>query len=139
MGNTISNWYFRLAMCWLLVGVGLGLSMAASHNHSLFPAHAHMNLLGWVTMGVFAFFYRLWPAAGETKVARLQFWTYVPAHLVQMVSLTILLAGNAAIEPLVAASSVVVAIAVIMFVVNAWRHTGAPGAVKRPVAAAAAG
>jgi hypothetical protein len=125
MGN-LSNWYFRIGMLWLLTGIGFGIYMAASHDHSLFPAHAHMNLLGWVTMGIFAFFYRLWPAAGATKLARIQFWIYVPAHLVQMVSLVALLRGNAGIEPLVAVASIVVAIAVLMFVINAWKHTASP-------------
>ena len=138
--RNISNWYFRLGMCWLLAGIGLGIFMAASHDHSLFPAHAHMNLLGWVTMGIFAFFYRLWPAAGATKLARIQFWTYVPAHLVQMVSLAIMLGGRPGLEPLVAVASIVVAIAVIMFVVNAWKHTAAaPSAVASPIGTAAAG
>src|SRR5438105_14316362 len=101
MGSNLSNWYFRVGMCWLVTGVAFGSCMAASHDHALFPAHAHMNLLGWVTMGVFAFFYRLWPAAGATKLARIQFWIYVPAHLVQMASLVVLLRGNPGIEPVV--------------------------------------
>lgn len=138
MGN-LSNWYFRIGMLWLLAGIGFGIYMAASHDHSLFPAHAHMNLLGWVTMGVFAFFYRLWPQAGTTKLARIQFWIYVPAHLVQMASLVVLLRGNAGIEPLVAAASIVVAIAVLTFVVNAWKFTASSASVAQPVGAAAAG
>ena len=139
MGGNLSNWYFRIGMLWLLAGIGLGIFMAASHDHALFPAHAHMNLLGWVTMGIFAFFYRLWPAAAATKLARIQFWIYVPAHFVQMASLIVLLRGNAAIEPLVAVASIAVAIAVIMFVVNAWKHTASPAALTQPVGTAAAG
>ena len=102
------------------------------------PTHAHMNLLGWVTMGVFAFFYRLWPAAGATKLARIQFWIYVPAHLVQMASLVVLLRGNPGIEPLVASASIVVAIAVLLFVANAWKHTASPATATQPVGTAAA-
>ena len=137
--SKLSNWYFRIGMCWLLAGITVGLVMAASHDHSVFPAHAHMNLLGWVSMGVFAFFYRLWPAAAATKLARIQFWVYVPAHFVQMVSLFILLKGNEGVEPLVAASSFVVAAAIIMFVVNAWKFTASPATTTQPVGTAAAG
>lgn len=138
MGNGISNWYFRIAMIWILVGVTLGIVMAGSHDHSLFPLHAHINLLGWVTMSLFAFFYRLWPAATATKLARVQFWTYVPAHFVQMVTLFILLRGNAAIEPVLAIASIVVGVAFLLFVVNAWKFTSSPAVAAQPVGTAAA-
>jgi len=138
--NNLSNWYFRLAMCWILVGIALGIVMAATHDHTLFPAHAHINLLGWVTMGIFAFFYRLWPAAAATKLAKIQFWIYAPAHFVQMVTLTMLLRGSAAIEPVLAIASMVVGVAFLMFVVNAWKFTAAPAAAAtQPVGTTAAG
>jgi len=138
MGNNLANWYFRIAMVWILVGVTLGIGMAATHDHSLFPAHAHINLLGWVSMGIFAFFYRLWPHAAATKLAKIQFWTYVPAHVVQMIALVILLRGNAGIEPVLAIASIVVGAAFVMFVVNAWKFTvsSAPSAQAAGVATA---
>jgi hypothetical protein len=138
MGN-LSNWYFRIGMCWIIAGVTLGNIMGASGDHSLFPLHAHMNLLGWVTMGIFAFFYRLWPAAAGTRLARVQFWIYVPAHFVQMVLLFILLRGNAGIEPALGMLSVLVAVAILLFVINAWKFTGSPSAATQPVGTAAAG
>ena len=61
--SNISNWFFRLAIAYLISGVTLGIIMGASGDHSLFPLHAHLNLLGWVTMMLFAFFYRTFPAA----------------------------------------------------------------------------
>jgi hypothetical protein len=134
----ISNWFFRLAVLWLLAGITLGLFMAASHDHSAFPAHAHMNLLGWVSMGIFAIFYRLWPTAAASKLAKVHFWVYVPAHFVQMVTLFLLVRGNAAIEPVLAVASFVVAGAIVVFAVNLWKHTGAAAGVAQPVGTAAA-
>jgi hypothetical protein len=134
----ISNWFFRLAVCYLVAGVSLGLFMAASHDHSMFPAHAHLNLLGWVSMGLFAIFYRLWPAAAASKLAKVHFWLYVPAHFVQMVTLFMLVRGNAAIEPLLAAASFAVAAAIVVFAVNLWKHTGATATASQPIGTAAA-
>ena len=31
----------------------MGIGMAASQNHSIMPAHAHLNLLGWVSLFLF--------------------------------------------------------------------------------------
>ena len=70
----VSNWFFRLAVISALVGVSWGVWMGASHQHITSAAHAHLNLLGWVSMAIFGFFYRAFPAAGAGWLAR--------AHLV---------------------------------------------------------
>jgi hypothetical protein len=135
----VSNWFIRTAVLYLMAGVALGLFMAASHDHSMFPAHAHLNLLGWVSMAIFACFYRLWPAAAATKLAKVHFWLYVPAHFVQMVSLFILLRGVEAIEPLLAIASFAVAGGIAVFAVNLWRHTASAAATAaQPIGTAAA-
>lgn len=134
----ISNWFFRLAVCWLLAGVTLGLVMAASHDHSAFPAHAHMNLLGWVSMSIFAVFYRLFPAAAASKLARVHFWIYVPANFVQIVTLFMLLRGNASIEPVLAAASFAVAAGIIVFAVILWKNTTSPATSGQTAGTAAA-
>lgn len=44
--------WLRLAAVYFAVGVILGVLMGASGDHSLFPLHAHINLLGWVSMAL---------------------------------------------------------------------------------------
>lgn len=121
----MSNWFLRLAVLSLIAGVGLGLYMAASHNHTMFPVHAHLNLLGWVTLALFGLFYRVVPAAGATTLAKLHFWLYVPAYFVQMVLLALFFLGFAAVEPALAAASMLVGIAIVVFAVVLWKHTPA--------------
>ncbi len=135
--TNISNWFFRLAILYLLAGITLGLVMAGSHTYTMAPAHAHLNLLGWVTMSIFAAFYRLWPAAAASKLAKVHFWLYVPAHFVQMVTLFMLVRGNAAIEPVLAIASFAVAAGIIVFAVNLWRHTGSAASTATPAMGAA--
>jgi hypothetical protein len=128
--KSISNWFMRLAVAWFLVGVLAGIGMAASHNHSMFPVHAHINLLGWVTMTLFALFYRAWPEAAASGLARIHFWVYVPAHFVMMVTLAALYAGMLAIEPVLAIASVVVGVAVALFGFIVWKYTAAGAATS---------
>lgn len=123
MKNTASL-FMRLAVTWFVAGVTLGIVMAASHNHSMFPVHAHANLLGWVSMALFAAFYRLWPAAAASPLAKWHFWFYVPGHFVMMVTLAILYSGVPSIEPVLAAASVVVFAGILCFAVLAWKQTG---------------
>ena len=43
---------FRAAVIFGIAGMIMGIVMAASGNHSVIPAHAHLNLLGWVGLFV---------------------------------------------------------------------------------------
>ena len=122
------HWYLRLAVLYGIAGILLGLYMAGSGNHAMHPVHAHLNLLGWVTLALFGLFYRAWPAAAATKLAKAHFWLFVPAHFVQMVTLAMLYAGNGAIEPVVAAASFVVGAGFLCFAAVVWRTVGPTGA-----------
>ncbi len=123
--KSISQWFLRLSVLYLIAGVSLGIFMAASHDHSMSPVHAHLNLLGWVSMALFAMFYRAWPEAAASRLAKVHFWLYVPAHFVQMVALAALFRGVTAIEPLLGAVSSLVGIAILVFAFTVWKYTGA--------------
>jgi hypothetical protein len=127
--KNIDGLFMRLAVIWFLAGVAFGIGMAASHDHAMFPVHAHINLLGWVSMAIFAAFYRAWPRAAAAKLARWHFWLYVPAHFVMMVALALLYRGVGAIEPLLAVASIVVALGGLCFAVLVWQQT-APAATE---------
>jgi len=120
----MSNWFFRIAVLYIVAGVSLGIYMAASNDHSMHPVHAHLNLLGWVAMTLFGLFYRVIPGAAETKLAKAHFWIYVPAHFAQMVLLAMLYRGYTAVEPALGLFSVLVGVAFICFAIVVWRHTG---------------
>ncbi len=49
----IANLYFRTAIVFLILGISIGLHMSITGNHAATGAHAHANLLGWVTMAIF--------------------------------------------------------------------------------------
>lgn len=62
---------FMTAAAYALVGMGFGIVMAASQDHTLSTAHAHLNLLGWVSMAIYGLFYHTVPTAAETRLARI--------------------------------------------------------------------
>ena len=59
--------YFRIASLYLLAGVVMGIVMAASENVTLRPVHAHLNLLGWVSLALFGLFYTIYPNAADNR------------------------------------------------------------------------
>lgn len=67
----ISFYFMVLAVISVTLGMVWGIQMSATQNHTLSPAHAHLNLLGWVTMAIFAVYYHLVPAAAQGLLAKL--------------------------------------------------------------------
>jgi hypothetical protein len=110
--------WLKLAVLYLIAGVTLGIVMGASQNFTLRPVHAHINLLGWTTMGLAGLIYSVFPKAGQSRLAKVHFWLLNLAMPVMMVALSLLLMGNVAMEPLLAGSEIVGAIAIVVFAVN---------------------
>lgn len=62
--------FFATGVLAALIGMGWGIQMSASGNHTLSPAHAHLNLLGFVAFSIFGLFYHLMPVAAASKLAK---------------------------------------------------------------------
>ena len=120
----MGNRFLRLAVLYALIGVALGIVMAASHDYNLKPVHAHLNLLGWVSLALFGFWYRSVPASAENMLAKIHFWLYNIAFPIQMTTLVLYRMGNKSIEPVLALASMAVGIAFVCFAINLWKHTG---------------
>lgn len=65
----VSVAFFLVAALGGLAGMIWGSVMGATHDHSLAPAHAHLNLVGWVTLALMGGFYALVPRLAATKLA----------------------------------------------------------------------
>lgn len=116
----ISEYYFRTAILFLIVGIAIGIHMSISQNHNVIGAHAHINLLGWVTSAVFGGYYALNPAKASGRLPMIQYFVYVIGVVLMAVSLYLLLQGNTALEPLVAAGSLVTFAGVLLFAWIVW-------------------
>lgn len=66
--------FFIVAALCVTLGMVWGIQMSATHDHSLSPAHAHLNLVGWVTMGLFGLYYAVTPSASAGRMASIHFW-----------------------------------------------------------------
>jgi uncharacterized membrane protein len=55
----VSTAFFTIATLCGLAGMIWGSQMGASGDHTLHPAHAHLNLVGWVTLSIMGAFYAL--------------------------------------------------------------------------------
>jgi hypothetical protein len=123
--NPRSRAWFRLAVAYFAVGVMLGVAMGASGDHSLFPVHAHINLLGWVSMALFGLIGTAHPAITEGRVAAVQFWMHNVGVPVMLVALMLRIKGFQTAEPLIGIASIVVGCSVLLFAWLVFARIGA--------------
>jgi hypothetical protein len=62
--------FILLAVLCLIVGIGMGIAMGAAHDFQFTPVHAHLNLLGWVSLGLSGLIYRAYPALNTSWLAK---------------------------------------------------------------------
>lgn len=114
--------WIRMAALYLLVGVGLGIHMGKSHEFLLAPVHAHLNLLGWATMGLMGLLHHVFAKQLVNRIAVVQFWIHQLGTPIMLFSLALMLKGNTDLEPVVGIASVAVGVSVLLFVYNVVRN-----------------
>jgi len=111
----LAELYFKTAVIFFIIGISIGLKMAISEDHTVIGAHAHCNLLGWVSMALFGGYYALNPKKAERRIAVIQYYVYTLGVAIMVPALYMMLEGNMAMEPLVAVSSLIVFAGVLLF------------------------
>jgi hypothetical protein len=122
---SISRSFMVIASLYIILGVGIGMYMGGSNDHTLLPVHAHINLLGFVLPMVFGFTYHLFPAAGQSTLARAHFWLHQVGALILLVMLSLFLTGKigeSAMFPVAPLAELAILLGLISFAVNVFRH-----------------
>jgi hypothetical protein len=109
-----SSLSFPAAVLMVLAGMVWGIIMAVSQNHSAMPAHAHLNLLGWVSLFLFGLFYHLHPAIDRSRIALVQVGIWIVGTVVLTTGVGLLHTGHGG-EPLAIAGSFSVLAGMLLF------------------------
>src|SRR6516162_7176656 len=120
---TPSNLCFRAAMLLVLAGMLWGLQMAITDDHSAFPAHAHLNLLGFVALFLFGIYYRLNPEVEASRLALPQVWIWIVSTVVVAIGVGSVHTGHAAGDPITAVGSFAIFADAILFTWLVFRAT----------------
>lgn len=113
------------ALC-VVAGMIWGIIMAASNDHAMMPAHAHLNLMGWATLSLMGAFYALTGKGG--RLGWLNYSLSTLGVLISIPSLAMLLAGNAAAEKGTIIGAVLALLGMLTFtfvVLLSWRDAKA--------------
>lgn len=115
------SWFFRAAVVYGLIAMALGIHMAASGDHVQMPTHAHLNLVGWVTIFLFGVFLKLHPGANG-RLSMAIWWIANAGMIVMAVGLYIIFSGDLATgEPFATIGSILTILAMAIFAVVVFR------------------
>ncbi len=106
---------FRSAVLILVAGVIWGIAMGISEDHSTFSAHAHLNLLGWVSLFLFGIYYHLHPSLDSNRLASMQVWIWIAATIVFSIGVALVNSGRTVGDTIAAASSLVILADTLLF------------------------
>ncbi len=108
----------KIAVVYLVIGGSLGLGMGITQKFALAPVHAHLVLVGWASLALAGLIYHVYPAASTTRLARIHFWLHNLGLPVFMAGLALVLSGNEAVIPVLAAAATVVLVGLFVFAAN---------------------
>jgi len=124
-----SSLSFQAAVLFVLAGMVWGLQMAISNDHSAFPAHAHLNLVGFVSLFLFGFYYRMHPSLDQSRAAFAQVWIWIVGTIIMVIGVALVHTGHAGGDPIAAIGSIIVLVGMLTFgwlLFRAERQMGSP-------------
>lgn len=80
LGGTVMNRtkiLLRMAALYSVVGIFLGSHMAGAGNYLFRAIHAHILVVGWLSIFAFAIFYALFAIPKSSKLAVVHVWTAI--------------------------------------------------------------
>lgn len=116
-------YFLTAAVLQALAGMGLGIFMGISGDYTLAPAHAHNNLLGWVSMAIFGLYYAVAGEVAAKRPASIHFWLALVANLVFPVGIGLVITGNG--ETLSVVGSLLEVLSMLLFGGIVWTNRAA--------------
>ena len=113
------------SLAYVAVGMALGIFMAASHDHAQHVTHAHILLVGFVVSFIYAVIHKLWLGGQTSRLATLQFIAHQAGAVAMVTGLFLLYGGilrPEKIEPVLAASTIVVFVAALLMILMALKN-----------------
>ncbi len=109
--------YVSTALGYAILGLALGIFMAAFKDHGQLVTHAHIMLLGFVVSFIYGLCHKLWLHNISTRLATVQFYLHQLGSAALLLGLFLLYGDFVAAEvldPLLAIASIIVLIGLIL-------------------------
>lgn len=112
----------RTALACLVVGIAMGLYMGGAKDFRLAHVHVHVNVLGWLTLGVVGLLYLSRPELALGWMPKAHYWLHLIGLIVFMGGFAwSVLSGEFRVLP-VAVGSTTVGLGVLLLAVHVFRR-----------------
>ncbi|WP_298257339.1 hypothetical protein [Bradyrhizobium sp.] len=115
----------RTATMILVIGMIWGIEMGIRQSFAMAPAHAHLNLVGGVLLFVFGLYYKHFPTAGGSALAKWQGWLHITGSILFPLGIALVLAKGEAFIALPIIGSLIVLLAIALFALIVFRTSRA--------------
>ena len=112
--------FFLTAVLCVSIGMGWGIQMSASKDHSLYGAHAHLNLVGWATMGLFGLYYAVTPQAAQGILPKIHYALALSGVILMVIGIVFVLTERSEI-PVVIGSILTIG-SMLVFLYTVFRN-----------------
>ena len=116
----IGFYFFIAGVLCITIGMFWGIQMSITEDHTMSGAHAHLNLVGWVTMGLFSLYYTLTPSAAASGLAKIHLAIAIAGVVVMVPGIVIALKQGG--HGMAAAGSMLTAASMLVFLYTVFRH-----------------
>jgi hypothetical protein len=124
----LSNRLIHTAVAFFVVGVALGTAMGATQDFRLIHVHAHINLLGWVALGLAGLLYAVHPHLARGWLAHAHYWLHTIGLVLFMGAFAWgVLTGHKPIAAIASGASMV-SLGVLLFAINVFTQLRAAAA-----------
>jgi len=109
--------YVMTALGYAIVGVALGIHMAATSNYGQMVTHAHILLVGFVLSFIYGVCHKLWLNEPSAKLSKIQYYLHQLGVLGLVVSFFLIYGGfveRITVAALLAVSSIAVFVGLVM-------------------------
>ncbi|MCA0855494.1 hypothetical protein [Phaeobacter italicus] len=118
--KSIASMFFAIGAVFALVGMIWGIQMSASQDHTLSPAHGHLNLLGFAAMSLFGSYYALSPQAAAAGLAKLHLGLATLSVIVLVPGIVMAITERG--EGLAKSGSILAVLSMLLFLAIVLRH-----------------
>jgi hypothetical protein len=124
--RTVAFAFFATAAVCGLAGMVWGAAMGVAQDFEFAPAHAHLNLLGWVSLALMGAFYAGPGSAAPRAIAWTNWLLSTAGALAMPGAMAVLISGDRRAEPLIAAGAIAAVSGLAAFLASvllSWRLT----------------
>jgi hypothetical protein len=101
-----------------IIGMVMGIAMGIGQDFTLAPAHAHLNLVGWVSLVLFGLAYRVELAKSGT-LATVHYWLALAGAIIFPIGIYFAVARD---QPAIAiVGALLTLVSMLIFIINVWR------------------